>query len=111
MMSGMAAESAGGGLGLVPEEEPGNSQPTTPGGRLEDQVQQLRAELGELAAELRRMREETRQEIGQLQAEITRLDGDLDESRRLNLRAAELLDVVMTELGRGEAPGPRGEER
>jgi hypothetical protein len=34
-----------------------------------------------------------------LRAEIVRLDADLDESRRLNLRAAELLDVVYEELG------------
>ena len=40
-----------------------------------------------------------RQELQALKAEVARLDGDLDESRRLNLRAAELLDVVYEELG------------
>jgi hypothetical protein len=37
--------------------------------------------------------------VEQLRAEVVRLDADLDESRRLNLRAAELLDVVYEELG------------
>lgn len=41
-----------------------------------------------------------RQDLQALKAEVVRLDGDLDESRRLNLRAAELLDVVYEELGR-----------
>ena len=40
-----------------------------------------------------------RTEMEQLRAEVVRLDADLDESRRLNLRAAELLDVVYEELG------------
>ncbi|WP_309070236.1 DUF6752 domain-containing protein [Arthrobacter sp.] len=38
-------------------------------------------------------------EVQALKAEVARLDADLDESRRLNLRAAELLDVVYQELG------------
>lgn len=42
---------------------------------------------------------ELRQELQALKAEVARLDADLDESRRLNLRAAELLDVVYEELG------------
>ena len=33
-----------------------------------------------------------------VRTELTRLDADLDESRRLNLRAAELLDIVFSEL-------------
>lgn len=50
-----------------------------------------------------------REEVEQLRAEVVRLDADLDESRRLNLRAAELLDIVYEELGarraeRKEAP-------
>lgn len=40
-----------------------------------------------------------REELAALKAELVRLDADLDESRRLNLRAAELLDVVYEELG------------
>ncbi|MEC5200572.1 hypothetical protein RCH21_002818 [Arthrobacter sp. PL16] len=40
-----------------------------------------------------------RAEVEQLRSEVVRLDADLDESRRLNLRAAELLDVVYEELG------------
>ncbi|MHA7263158.1 hypothetical protein ACX80W_08145 [Arthrobacter sp. TMN-37] len=43
------------------------------------------------------------QEIEALRAEVIRLDADLDESRRLNLRAAELLDTVYEELGRRPA--------
>ena len=37
-------------------------------------------------------------DIAELRAEILRLDRDLDESRRLNLRAAELLDLVYVQL-------------
>jgi hypothetical protein len=44
--------------------------------------------------------EALRADLEQLRHEVARLDADLDESRRLNLRAAELLDVVYTELGK-----------
>lgn len=44
--------------------------------------------------------EQLRAEIAELRAEVARLDADLDESRRLNLRAAELLDIVYQTLGR-----------
>jgi hypothetical protein len=45
-------------------------------------------------------------DIAELRAEVARLDRDLDESRRLNLRAAELLDLVYEHLaGR---PGSAG---
>lgn len=44
--------------------------------------------------------------IAELRAEVARLDRDLDESRRLNLRAAELLDLVYEHLGR--SPGRPG---
>ncbi|MBT2566300.1 hypothetical protein J7I84_07285 [Arthrobacter sp. ISL-85] len=44
-------------------------------------------------------------EIAQLRAEIGRLDRDLDESRRLNLRAAELLDLVHEHLSKTPAAG------
>jgi hypothetical protein len=37
-------------------------------------------------------------DIAELRAEVSRLDRDLDESRRLNLRAAELLDLVYAHL-------------
>ncbi len=43
---------------------------------------------------------ELRQELQALKTEMVRLDADLDESRRLNLRAAELLDIVYEELGK-----------
>jgi hypothetical protein len=45
-----------------------------------------------------------RVEVAQLRADVVRLDADLDESRRLNLRAAELLDVVYEELGARRTP-------
>jgi hypothetical protein len=38
-------------------------------------------------------------DIAELRAEVARLDRDLGESRRLNLRAAELLDLVYERLG------------
>jgi hypothetical protein len=38
-------------------------------------------------------------DIAELRAEIARLDRDLDESRNLNLRAAELLDQMYQRLG------------
>ena len=44
--------------------------------------------------------QQLRAEIAELRAEVARLDADLDESRRLNLRAAELLDIVYQTLGR-----------
>ena len=44
--------------------------------------------------------ERLRAEVAELRAEIARLDAGLDESRRLNLRAAELLDIVYETLGR-----------
>ena len=53
-----------------------------PGTTAESEVAQLRAEIAEL------------------RVEVARLDADLDESRRLNLRAAELLDIVYETLGR-----------
>lgn len=37
-------------------------------------------------------------DIAELRAEVVRLDRDLDESRRLNRRAAELLDLVYEHL-------------
>jgi hypothetical protein len=54
-----------------------------------------REEPGGLADQLGALRAE----VDQLRADVVRLDADLDESRRLNLRAAELLDVVYEELG------------
>jgi hypothetical protein len=45
-------------------------------------------------------------DIAELRAEVLRLDRDLDESRRLNLRAAELLDLVYVHLaGNQGLPG------
>ncbi len=47
------------------------------------------------------------QSMERLRLDITRLDSDLDESRRLNLRAAELLDIAFTHLSGAEgAPIP-----
>lgn len=40
-------------------------------------------------------------DIAQLRAEIARLDRSLDDSRRLNQRAAELLDLVYDRLAQG----------
>lgn len=42
--------------------------------------------------------EEAERDLRRLSDTVRRLDSDLDESRRLNLRAAELLDIVLTDL-------------
>lgn len=55
---------------------------------------QLTAELSRLTTQLQDLAAES----AHLKGGLTRLDRDLDESRRLNLRAAELLDIVYTEL-------------
>lgn len=47
-------------------------------------------------------------DIAELRAEVARLDRDLDESRRLNLRAAELLDLVYEHLAAGPVPARAG---
>ena len=47
-------------------------------------------------------------DIAELRAEVARLDRDLDESRRLNLRAAELLDLVYEHLSGREQLADRG---
>lgn len=47
-------------------------------------------------------------DIAELRAEVARLDRDLDESRRLNLRAAELLDLVYEHLSGASKPGAPG---
>jgi molecular chaperone GrpE (heat shock protein) len=54
----------------------------------------------ELQTEVARLRAE----LAELRTELARLDADLDESRRLNLRAAELLDIVYETLGRTQGP-------
>ena len=47
-----------------------------------------------------------RRRVGELETVVERLDRDLDESRRLNLRAAELLDIVQSEIvARASAAG------
>jgi hypothetical protein len=46
-----------------------------------------------------------RAEIDELRSEVARLDADLGESRKLNLRAAELLDLVYERLGRPAGGG------
>ena len=38
-----------------------------------------------------------------LENELVRLDRDLDESRRLNLRAAEVLDIALEHISRAES--------
>jgi hypothetical protein len=40
-----------------------------------------------------------RAEIDVLRSEVARLDSDLTESRKLNLRAAELLDLAYERIG------------
>lgn len=55
---------------------------------------ELTAKLSRLTAQLQDLAAES----AHMKGELTRLDRDLDESRRLNLRAAELLDIVYTEL-------------
>ncbi|TLM84502.1 hypothetical protein FDW83_07215 [Pseudarthrobacter sp. NamE2] len=49
-------------------------------------------------------------DIAELRAEVARLDRDLDESRRLNLRAAELLDLVYEHLSGTARPGTAAPE-
>ncbi|WP_411374166.1 DUF6752 domain-containing protein [Arthrobacter sp. MPF02] len=49
-------------------------------------------------------------DIAELRAEVARLDRDLDESRRLNLRAAELLDLVYEHLSGAPGPGTAAPE-
>ncbi|CAM3013960.1 hypothetical protein HMPREF0682_2371 [Propionibacterium acidifaciens F0233] len=49
---------------------------------------------------------ELERRVGELETVVERLDRDLDESRRLNLRAAELLDIVQSEIvARASAAG------
>lgn len=43
--------------------------------------------------------DELQKQLWALKAQVDRLEGDLDESRRLNLRAAELLDIVYDLVG------------
>ncbi|MBG6183361.1 cell division protein FtsB [Arthrobacter sp. CAN_A214] len=62
-------------------------------------MRRIRNGTGEPPQDLPGEMAELRQELQALKAEVARLDADLDESRRLNLRAAELLDVVYEELG------------
>jgi hypothetical protein len=40
-----------------------------------------------------------RAEVDVLRSELARLDSDLTESRKLNLRAAELLDLAYARIG------------
>jgi hypothetical protein len=44
-----------------------------------------------------------RAEVDVLRSELARLDSDLTESRKLNLRAAELLDLAYERIGGHEA--------
>jgi hypothetical protein len=72
---------------------PARRRDTTSTSRLND----LTAELSRLAGQVQHLTAES----AQTKAELERLDRDLDESRRLNLRAAELLDIVYAELSSG----------
>ncbi|WP_125609600.1 hypothetical protein [Specibacter cremeus] len=58
------------------------------------------ATLPEEVAELRGRLEAAERGLAELRATVDVLNRDLDESRRLNLRAAELMDVAFTELVR-----------
>jgi hypothetical protein len=69
--------------------------------------EELMAELSRLTGQLQDLAAES----AHLKVELARLDRDLDESRRLNLRAAELLDIVYTELSSGPASQPRANHR
>jgi uncharacterized tellurite resistance protein B-like protein len=50
--------------------------------------------------ELRERLERAERDIRELRDTVATLNRDLDESRRLNLRAAELMDVAFTQLSR-----------
>jgi hypothetical protein len=69
--------------------------------------EELTAELSRLTGQLQDLAAES----AHLKAELARLDRDLDESRRLNLRAAELLDIVYTELSSAPASRSRDNHR
>ena len=73
---------------------------------LAGRVQQLTEDVADLTEKLSSAVAESRE----LRTELSRLDADLDESRRLNLRAAELLDIVYTQLNHVEGgdAGPKG---
>lgn len=91
-MSEKTADLFRGVLGTVKDgtgAEPPQSLPALAG-----RVQQLTEDMAELVEKLGSAIAESRE----LRAELSRLDADLDESRRLNLRAAELLDIVYTQL-------------
>jgi hypothetical protein len=66
-----------------------------------------REPLSELRDEVNRRLAAAASDIAELRREVARLDRDLDESRRLNLRAAELLDIVYQQL----AGDPGGSNR
>jgi uncharacterized tellurite resistance protein B-like protein len=51
----------------------------------------------EVVASIRRLE----QEVSELRDQVAILNADLDESRRLNLRAAELLDLAYASFDRG----------
>jgi hypothetical protein len=63
-------------------------------------MEDVGAEQGRVADEaLAASLNDVRAELDELRTEVARLDADLGESRRLNLRAAELLDLVYERLG------------
>lgn len=62
-----------------------------------NRIHQLEEQLSQSQAQIDALRDQ----LGQLQERTERLDRDLDESRRLNLRAGELLDIVQTEIVAG----------
>lgn len=66
---------------------------------LESRLTSVEIQLTELNAQVGRLMglESALKEQG---AQLGRLEADLDESRRLNLRAAELLDIAFNQLSR-----------
>lgn len=74
---------------------------------LAGRMQQLTEDVAALTEKLTSAVAESRE----LRAELFRLDANLDESRLLNQRAAELLDVVYTQPNHVEGgdAGPKGQ--
>lgn len=93
-----AADLLKGIVGLLTNSTAVNRAWPVPGRALDSRVEELTDEVARLRAQLKDVAAESLE----MRSELSRLDEDLDESRRLNLRAAELLDIVFTELSSRE---------